>query len=307
MADQAQGALAKIYVETGSGTRTYDAPTAEAYEFVSEGIQATQPILDTRGIRGTRSMPYERTRQGIRTVAGQIVMHPSPKDLDKWLPRIMGAAESANVFNLGDTFSEFGIYVDRVTEKFSYLNCRVGRATFRAQAGSVLEMTLDIVGTDEVVGVSAPSSAPSLGLTGFDQPFVFHDAQGAVNLPSVAAAEIFDLEIAIDNVINQRYVNSVTCTSNKETDRIVSVGITYPYDTDHNQSYRLPAGSRGLPGNILFTNPVGTGTLKFDFASLDGPDVSPTVQGKQEIVLRWDYIARSSGASLEVQITNVSS
>jgi len=305
MANAATGALAKLYVETGTGARTYNAPTAEAYEFVSEGLQATQPVLDTRGIRGTRSMPFERTRQGIRSITGDIVFHPSPKDLDKWLPRIMGTSEVTNVFALGDTFSAFGVFIDRVTQQFSYTDCLVSRAAFRCQPGAIMEMSLTVIGGDETVNPTDPTNAPSLTVTAADAPYVFHDAQGAVALPSIASAEIFDMEIVIDNVMNARFVNAVTTTSIVAMDRVVTLGITVPYDTAHDQVYRLASGSRGLPGSITFTN--GSYSTKFEFASLDGPDISPVVQGKQEIVLRLDYVARSSGTSQELVVTNVSS
>ena len=308
MADAAQGALSKLFVRAGTGSGLdYSSPSAEAYEFVSESLQATRAVLDTRGIRGTRSMPYSRARYGLRTINGEILMHPSPLDLDNWLPRIMGAAEAANVFDLGDTFSKFGVYIDRVTNRFSYIGCLVSRTTFRCQAGSMMEMSVELVGGDEEL-VSAPSSAPTLSTAAASAPYVFHDAVGAVNLPSISAAEIFDMELTIDNVMAARFVNAVTTTSIVPSDRVVSLGVTVPYDSDHDQAYRLgdsvTPGTTGLPGDITFTN--GSYSLKFEFASLDGPQISPIVQGKQEVALRFDYIARSSGDCKEVLITNVS-
>jgi hypothetical protein len=171
----------------------------------------------------------------------------------------------------------------------------------------MVEMSLEIIGGDEEL-VNAPSTAPTLSVAAASAPYVFHDACNAVNLPSVSSSEIFDMELVIDNVMAARYVNCVTTTSIVPSDRIVSLGVTVPYDTKHDQAYRLgdsaTPGTTGLPGDITFTN--GSYSLKFEFASLDGPQISPIVQGKQEIVLRMDYIARASGDCKEVLITNVS-
>lgn len=310
MATAAQGALSNLYVVTGSGGGLdFQAPTAKAYEFISENLQASQALLDTMGIRGTRSQYYGRTRLGVRTVGGSIVMNPSPAELDDWLPRICGIAVNGQTYSLGDTFSAFGVYVDRVTNRFEYQDCYVTRATWRAQAGGMVEMTLDIIGGDETVGVSAPGTAPTLTDTAAYEPLVFHDACGAVNLPSISASEIFDMEIMIDNVMDARFVNCVTTTSITATDRIVTLSVTVPYDSKHKDLYRLstqPGGdNRGDPGDITFTN--GNVSTKFAFASLDGPDVSPVVNGKNEIVLRLDYRARATNTastSLECWIIN---
>jgi hypothetical protein len=302
MATAAQGALAKLYHQEGSGASlTFDAPTAEAMEFISENIQASQALLDTIGIRGTRSVPYGRTRLGVRTVGGSIVTNPSPAELNTWLPRFMGTAEAAtDKFGLGDTFTAFGIYVDRVTEQFGYQDCFVTRASFRAQAGGMVEMTLDIIGGDETKGYTPPSTAPTLSVTAAYEPLVFHDACGAVDLPSLDASEIFDMEITIDNAMDARFVNCVTTTSVTATDRVVTLSVTVPYDSKHEGLYRNASepgsGGRGGPGSITFTN-NGDFSTQFDFASLDGPDVSPVVNGKQEIVLRLDYRARSTATT----------
>lgn len=305
MADAAQGALANLYVETGAGARTYQA-SGEVYEFLAENITANQAPLDTGGIRGDRSMPFERTRLGVRSVNGSITFNPSPLDLDAWLPRILGTAESTNTFALGDTFNKFGIAIDRVTKIHEYTDCLVTRATFSGQPGGLVTMTLDIIGGDENQDKSLGASTPSLGVASGDQPFVFHDMSGTgITLNgSAAGREIFDIEITIDNAMDARFVNAVTTTSITATDRIITLGITVPYDAAHSDLYRPT--TRGLAGTVVMTNSQTSLATTFAFASLDGPRVSPTVTGKQEIGLRLDYVSRTSASTKELIVTNVS-
>jgi hypothetical protein len=302
MADAAQGVFAKLYVVDGTaGPLAYtSANNAEIYEFVSEDIQATRQVLDTGGIRGSRSMPKERARTGIRAVQGTITLHPSPADLDKWLPRILGADESADTFELGDTFTDFGILIDRDTDIHEYNWCKVTRADFRSQPNGFLEMTLTIIGRDETLSVAAPAPAPTLSTASNAAPYVFHDCSGNAQLPSGTSREIFDIAISIDNFMDARFVNAVTATSVCPTDRLVTISTTTPYDSDESDLFRQ-TDDHG-PAFVKFTN--GNMSLRFDFASIQGPDQTPIVGGKTEIVLRNDWVARSSAATLELVVTN---
>ena len=299
MGDAAQGVLSKLYVKTGTGSQTYGS-TAEVYEFISEDLQATRQLLDTGGIRGTRSMPKERTRIGIKPIQGTIVLHPSPADLVNWLPRITGSAAVGELFELGNTFNKFAVLVDRVTDRFEYTDCLVTRADFRSQPNAFLEMTLTIIGGDETRGVAAPTSAPALSTASNAAPYVFHDTSGNVQLPSGTAREIFDIGISIDNFMDPRFVNSPTVTSITPADRLVTLSFTTPFDTDADDLH--PQTTDKGPAFIKFTN--GNMFLRFDFASVMGPEQSPVVGGKAEIVLRNDFIARSSASTLELVITN---
>lgn len=298
--DASQGVYSRLYVREGSGQQLYNAASSETYEFLSEDLGMTRQVLDTGGIRGTRSMPKERTRLGVRAVQGTIVMHPSPADLDAWLPRILGSTEVADTFNLGDTFNEFSVLVTRDQENFEYTHCKVSRAEFRSQPNGFLEMTLTLLGGEEYQAVATPTNGPSLSTAANAYPYVFHDSCGNVQLPSGTAREIFDLAISIDNVMDARFVNCPTVTSITPQDRIVAVSCTTPFDAS-NEALHLQTDDKG-PAFVKFTN--GNMSLRFDFASLKGPDQSPVVGGKSEIVLRNDYMARSSGATLELVVTN---
>jgi hypothetical protein len=53
-------------------------PVDTAIEFNSESIRKSATILETGGIRGTRSHPKERTRSGTYTVGGSMSCNPGP-------------------------------------------------------------------------------------------------------------------------------------------------------------------------------------------------------------------------------------
>src|SRR5688572_4980982 len=100
MPDSSQGSQTKLSLAAaGTAIGSY----TEAYEFVSESLQKQAAILDTAGIRGTRSHVSERTRAGTYRVQGTINFHPTPAMLDLLLPRILGANEATDVFALAET------------------------------------------------------------------------------------------------------------------------------------------------------------------------------------------------------------
>src|SRR5262245_36756514 len=102
----------------------------ESIEFVGESLQKRFTILETAGLRGTRSRPVERTRDGTYAVGGSIRFHVTPALLDLLLPRILGAPESSDLFALTESLPEFDVLVDRVARRFVYGGCKVARAIF---------------------------------------------------------------------------------------------------------------------------------------------------------------------------------
>ena len=295
------GHQAVIYVEPGSGTATWDS-SSEAYEFLSESIQKTGVILDTSGIRGTRSHAEERTKTGPYEVGGSLVINPSPADLDLWLPRILGAAEAAtDTFNLAESLTTVGVFAVNKefgtgVEQFVYLDCKVNSGTFRASAGGLLELELDIMGLSEVVGTTAPTHSP--GIATNNDPYSWSEA--VVTLASNAIT-CMDFEIKIDNVLKRRFSNSLTATDLTAGDRIVTFKCTIPFSTANERALYAQA-TAGIAATVVFTN--GTITTTFTLGILQVPPVTPVVNSKDEIVLLIDGIARSTGATKEIVIIN---
>lgn len=265
----------------------------EAMEIVSESVKKTGTILDTNGIRGTRSHASERTAEGTYTVAGQITLHPTPAVLDLWLPRILGANESTDTFALADTLPEFDLLIDRVAKRFVYGGCKVNKATFSGSSGQLIQLVLDIIGKTETVSDTAfPSiTAPT------DPPYVFH--QGALTL--VGSARAFNsFETVIDNALATRFSNSQAATDITPADRIVSLKCETPYTSSEVDLYNQAL--LGSAGSLVFTN--GNRSLTFTYGKVQFPDNSPVIAGKGEIPLTLDGIARMTGSTRELVVVN---
>ena len=294
MAEASQGAQAKLCIEPGAAPHTFDA-SSEPYEIVSEGLQRRGSILDTEGIRGTRSHQSERTRPGTYEIGGSITLHPSPADLDLLLPRILGAAESVDVFALDETLPAFGVLIDRVAETFQYTDCKVSKATFRGSAGGLVELAIDVVGTTEVTGTTYPSLTLSTAANA--APYLLSD--GVLNLQS-SARKMMDFELVIDNSLNARFTNSQTATSITPQDRVITLKTTNPFTSDEVDLYGQ--SNAGAAGSLVFTN--GGMSTTFTFATLQVPDLSPVVGGKQEIPLVLEMTARMLGSTRELVVTH---
>ena len=150
----------------------------EAYEFLTESLRKQLTIVDTAGLRGTRSHPAERTRDGTYAVGGGLQFHATPAMLDLLLPRILGANEATDVFALAETLPEFDVLIDRVAKRFVYAGCQVNRATFRAAAGGPLELDLDVIGKTEVV--SATANVGALTVNGVEQATAINSIQFSI-------------------------------------------------------------------------------------------------------------------------------
>ena len=266
----------------------------EAYEFLTESLRKQLTIVDTAGLRGTRSHPAERTRDGTYAVGGGLQFHATPAMLDLLLPRILGANEATDVFALAETLPEFDVLIDRVAKRFVYAGCQVNRATFRAAAGGPLELDLDVIGKTEVVSATAfPSiTAPT------DPPHVWQDCVCTVN---GSARVVTQWELTIDNALNARFSNSQTATDIHSTDRIVTVNLTVPYTSSEVDLYGINTGGAAA-ATFVFTN--GNYSTTFSIARLQIPDQSPVVDGRGEILLQLQGVAKKSSTTNELVITH---
>jgi hypothetical protein len=266
----------------------------EAYEFLAESLRKQLTIVDTAGLRGTRSHPAERTRDGTYAIGGGLQFHATPAMLDLLLPRILGANEATDVFALAETLPEFDVLIDRVAKRFVYGGCQVNRATFRAAAGGPLELDLDVIGKTEVVSATAfpPITAP------VDPPYVWQDCVCTVN---GSARVVTQWEMTIDNALNARFSNSQTATDIHSTDRIVTVNLTVPYTSSEVDLYGINTGGAAA-ATFVFTN--GNYSTTFSIAKLQIPDQSPVVDGRGEILLQLQGVAKQSSTTKELVITH---
>lgn len=283
-----QGRLSMAAAGTAIGSFT------EAHEIVSETLRKTNEIVDTNGIRGTRSHASERTRFGLDRVGGTISYIVSPLILDLLLPRIQGTAESADSFVLAETLISFDVLVERIAKRFLYTTCYVDKARFRFTPGQLVTLDIDVIGTGETVSATAfPTiTAPT------DVPYTCSDT--VFTLVS-SARTVMSCELVYDNMIEARFSNSTTATDIFPTDRIVTVNVTTPYTSSETDLYAQAL--LGSAGTIAITN--GTTSCTFTFGKIQFPDSAPTMATRNgEIVLESSGVARKTSTTLEVAVTN---
>lgn len=272
-------------------------PVEAAYEFVSCNIGKTGSLVQTEGIRGTRSRIKETVVAGTYTVGGQIVMVPTPGDLDDLLPWILGADEAAtDTFALAETLPERYVTVDKVAKVATYAGCKVNTATFRSAANQDLTLTLDVAGKTETLGDAAsfPSLTPDL-----DQPYIHHNM---VLTLGGAAKDCISVEIAINNfLLLDRFRNTQTRAHLPEGDRVITLTVEVPYTSDETGLYD-PAIA-GIAGIVKYTK--GNQSITFTFANLKAAAEPIQVPGRgQEIITRLSYQAFQSSTTKELVVTN---
>ncbi len=304
-ASDAQGSQSRMCFEPGAAPHTFDS-SSEPYDPLYESLQKRGRIVGGNTIRGTRSQASERTRYGHYSVGGRVAFNISPADLDLWLPRMLGANESTDVFALADTLPSFGILVDRVTQTFQYKDCVVGRWLIHGKAGpgdgdpDLLQLILDIVAKDEVTGTSYPSL--TLPVASNVAPYVMSDCSTlTLNGASRLMKEFW---LAGNNFVQRRWVNSITATRLTPRDRLINFRAIFPYDSDHSSLYGQSLA--GATATLTFTNSAISKSVQFVFGTLQSPDISPNVQGKQEINIQIDATARMVSTTRELVVTSTS-
>lgn len=284
---------------------TYGTPpgaVTEPFVFVSESINKRGVIVERSGLRGTRSRAADDTREGPYSVGGLLVLEPTPEDLAIWLPRILGGTPSGDTYALAETLPSFTLAIDRVAKVFTYAGCKVNRAVISGTQGGLLRLALDLVTQSESVGAadSFPSLSPSV-----TQPYIFSDL--ALTL-AATTREVRQFTLTIDNaLVTDRFMNSLTIVSAPEGDRSIMLNTTHawaPANTDlYAQALAGAAGTLQLTNALGGAPPTGYQTT-FSFATLQTPDRSPSVAGRQELLLNLEMLARKVGSTAELEVTH---
>jgi hypothetical protein len=294
------GATAGFNAKMGIGTTsTVDQPL----DFLNEGVACNENFIDRAGIRGTREHPIEVTRVGLRRIEGPISMAPTAVEWSYLLPWILGADASGTTYALAETLQARYLTVDRSDANssgtdgkvFTYDGCKVNRARIHCAQGELLGCDLDIVGIDETVANNGTFPAITLDIT--TGPFTFSDSAGALSLGG-SAYSARSLEIVIDNKIDtERFFNSNTRTAVVAQDREILVNMELGYG-DAEAIYN--SGIGGLAGTFTFTN--GAVSIVFTFPKIQFPRRSPTVRGKQEVMLGLQGRAHRSGSTPSLSV-----
>jgi hypothetical protein len=273
-------------------------PPTHKYEYKSFSVGKRSTVLSTDGIRGTRSHPVERTRTGTYTVSGSIVTEPGPADLDVFLNLICGGLKQGdNTFPLTETLPLGFIGIDRIAQMHLFTGCAVDKATFKASAGTTLELTMDIEGKSETLGVIPGFSALAATTS---PPYVLMDS---ILTYGGTAYQYREVEIVIDNAVKKdRFMNSISRTDIPALDRNVGVTLSLPYTTDQIPLYDQNATQAAVL--ITFTN--GLFNLIFNMPAVQFPTQPPETPGRDEVLLPLAGVARKTGGTLELLITNKS-
>lgn len=269
--------------------------SSEPYEVLSDGLRKTSTILDTGGLRGTREHSQERTRAGNDDVRGSIVMVCSPADLDNWLPRILGAAESADSFDFAETIPEWVWLSDRVGDVYLYQGCKVSRATFAGSAGGFVTMTLDVVAKSETTGQAFPSL--TLSTAENSKPYIFSDS--TLTLQS-SSRNITSFSLVIDNLAVPTFHNSTTATDIDATDQVITLDCNVDNSSGNQDLYEQALA--GATGSLVLTR--GNMSCTFTFGTLQVPDQTPIVGGKGRIGWDLSMTARKTGSTAALSVTN---
>lgn len=269
--------------------------TDAALDPLSESLRLTEDIADMTGLRGTRSRFASRSRVVRQRVGGQIVLNPTAVELANLLPLICGAAASGTTYALAEALTAFSIVVDRSTKVFTYAGCAVNAATFRVVSGAPMEVTLDIVGCTETVGNSG--TGPSNTVDATTSPFIAPDLVLTINSTAYQCSE---MTITVANAIDtERYLNTLNLVTAQATDRQVTLSAMLPYG---DASALYAGGAAGLAATAVLTSTVETCSLSFSMPKLEFPAESPVANGRGEIMLPLNGVARATVALNELSV-----
>lgn len=268
----------------------------ERFYLKSTSFRAQHIIVPREGLRGTRSEFADDSRVGPMTCGGTIELQPSPADLDKWLPRILGAAPSGTTFALAETLPSFKQVIDDAVKVTSYLGCKVNRAVFRGTKGGIMDLSLDLIGKSESVGAAGtfPSLSASLAL-----PYIFSDLTFTFD---GTPYPVESFELTVDNgLIGERFFNELTIVDLPEGDRQITLDVTLDYlAANHTAFYGLGAASKA--GTLALA--YGNVSTSFAFPALQLSAKMPDISSKGAIMFPLQFMARQTGSSKEIVVTH---
>jgi hypothetical protein len=297
------GSLGKLAFDSDS---TFDSGS-EPLPILYETLRKNGRIVGGRGITGTRDQPITQTRAGSYSVGGRVGAYMAPDMLDNLLPRVLGATESADVFNVANTLPSFSTKIDRVGGVFQYDECKMARAYFQAAAGAasgdqeVARVAMDIIGqTESTDGISWEGTIPAFSTAANAAPYILGDAVITINSNEY---EVRSVLIAIDNHLQARWVNSLSATEICPQDRSVVLQTNNPFtSTEFASLYALSGATGGVAGSVVFTN--GNMSTTFTFNGLQWADKSPSIRGKRNIVLPLTFYAKAKSTNASVVVTH---
>lgn len=276
----------------------FDSSSIPIEIILPESLIETAEILETNGMTGTTDHNKERTRAGLKRVAGSIKIACSRVVLDTLLPYITGSAESSDVFALADSLPEFYLMIDRGAKVYTYAGCRIAKATFNGAKGDILFLDLEIEAEIETIGNTGTFTA----LTNpTEKPYLMSD--GVLTLQG--SSRVFEkFSLTIENRLNtELFGNNLSRYDIPLIDRVITLQTDCPWDTDNTDLVKQALD--GAAGTLVFTNAeVTSDILTFAMAAIQYANVTPSMGGKDVTNLPLTGMVRSSGSTKSLIITN---
>jgi hypothetical protein len=303
----AEGAFSAIAIEAVGGT--FDADS-ERFEFIAENIALQERVVKGVGVTGDLDLIGSHLRPGAGFVYGQVLMNVTPKELDLWLPRILGGTETANVHSPGNALPAFDMLIHRDTSTYLYSNCMVASATFSAETSvggnqddepSLVKLLLTIMGFDEEEE-AWPGSPPVID---HEDKLYWIAADSTLTLMSVAYP--FDsFKLVINNMLKPKIRNELRPVCIQSQGRMVNFAPVIPASTEAVDAlyWIRPdgAGSLAFAGTKYLDDADYVTT--FTLAKLFGEKVTPATRGRTEIPLPLNLTAYKPSGGHSITVTN---
>lgn len=300
------GSQGRLLIDTSA---SFDGSSFAA-EFLSESIVQDKQIINSAGIRGTRSHASERNRYGNEKVSGTIEFEASRALLDNILPGALGAAESSDVFAVAETLPDLYFLIDKGVDICLVSAAKIGTMTISGTQNEIVKVSISIEAESMTWGQSWPGSPPSVDTT---KPYFYSDL-GQVTLEGTAR-DTFAFSVTVDNVlIADQWANNLTRDGLiNASDRIVTTSVTVNGGDTSNAD--LTSGTvTGAAVSFVLTNADETGSspanssLTIACGKTAFANAAPVISSKGQILLPLTGQSRATGtdgSSPDIKFTNV--
>lgn len=272
-------------------------PVTYGLDFKSETFGAKQESMNGNGVRGTLEHTVERVRAGLIRIDGGIDLTPQAADYHQLLPWILGGAGTVvsgtnKRYNIAETAVERYVTIDRHAKVFTYNGVVVNQATFSAQQGEFLDVSLDLVGLTETVANAGTFPAVYPDLT--TNPLIL--SQMTINIGGSTGVTVKSFEVTVNNNVDKdRYFNSNNLSKGIWYDREVRFKTQVPYG-DYVTLYNTGADT-GVAVQATFT--MGTTTMIFSMQKVVFEPQHPAVEGRKEVMMNLEGRAYRFGTQTD--------
>jgi hypothetical protein len=272
-------------------------------DVVSNSVTRKLETIEAMGLLGSRTRHTDRIRAGLIRAEGDIVFEPTMRMWDYFLPKILGAAESTDTFDVAATLSAFDMLHDPFgtgSNAVKFGELYVNRASLKFAPG-LLRLTLSVIGKTATAGQSFTSG--SLNATAdLDTPLMFYDTASGITLRNGSGTvEIDEGELIVDNQLAVKFRNSQTATSITPQQRLVTLATTLPLTATNWTTY----GNVTTAADASIVITAGAVSSTITLFNLQHPEDGWNVAGKDEVPLILQSTARGDATDPDIRVTVV--